>query len=78
MLEGMKPSKRKRHVCKIATSIEELGVIDGEILAAAIADTVKWPANTLATELRKRGVSLSDMTIMRHRKKTCACFREIG
>tara|TARA_R110000803_G_C11931149_1_gene315464 strand:+ start:209 stop:445 length:237 start_codon:yes stop_codon:yes gene_type:complete len=78
MLEGMKPSKRKSHVCKIATSIEELGVIDGEILAAAIADTVKWPANTLATELRKRGVSLSDMTIMRHRKKTCACFREIG
>ena len=78
MLEGMKPAKRKSHVCKVATSIEELSITDGEILAAAIIDNETWPAATLATELRKRGLSLSDMTILRHRKKTCACYREIG
>jgi hypothetical protein len=78
MLEGMKPGKRKSHVCKIATTVEELNITDGQILAEAIIDSTRWPANTLATELRKRGVSLSDMTILRHRKKTCACFRQIG
>jgi hypothetical protein len=78
MLEGIKPPRRVDDVCKVATIIKQLGAPDNEILAAAIMDVSKWPANTLATELRKRGVSLSDMTILRHRKKTCACFRQIG
>jgi|TARA_R110000744_G_scaffold129860_1_gene237369 hypothetical protein len=78
MLEGMKPTKRKSYVCKVATSIEELDATDGKILAAAISDDKTWPAATLATELRKRKLSLSDMTILRHRKQTCVCYREIG
>lgn len=78
MLEGMKPAKSKGHVCKVATTVEELGATDSEILAAAVSDNETWPAATLATELRKRGLSISDMTILRHRKKTCACYREIG
>lgn len=78
MLEGLKPAKSKGHVCKVATTLEELDATDSEILAAAISDNETWPASTLATELRKRGLSLSDMTILRHRKKTCACYRRIG
>jgi hypothetical protein len=78
MLEGIKPAKRADHVCKVATTIKQLGTPDSEILAAAITDASKWPANTLATELRRRGLPLSDMTILRHRKRTCACYREIG
>lgn len=79
MLEGLKPAKSKGHVCKVATTIEELDATDSEILAAAISDANTWPANTLASELRKRGLSISDMTILRHRKKTCVCYRqEIG
>lgn len=78
MLEGMKPTKRKSYVCKVATIIEELETVDSEILAAAINDEKTWPAHALATELRKRKLSLSDMTILRHRKQTCVCYREIG
>jgi hypothetical protein len=78
MLDGMKPAKSKGHVCKVATTLEELDATDSEILAAAISDNETWPASTLATELRKRGLSISDMTILRHRKKTCACYRQIG
>lgn len=79
MLEGMKPAKSKRDVCKVATTIEELDATDSEILVAAISDANTWPAATLASELRKRGLSISDMTILRHRKKTCVCYRqEIG
>ena len=78
MLEGMKPARRVGDVCKVATSIKRLDAPDSEILASAIIDGISWPAHTLATELRKRGLSISDMTIARHRKKACVCFREIG
>jgi hypothetical protein len=78
MLEGINPPRRVDDVCKVATTIKQLGAPDNEILAAAIMDASKWPANTLATELRKRKLSISDMTILRHRKQTCACYREIG
>ena len=78
MLEGITPPRSKKHVCKIATSMEELSATDSEILADAINDTRKWPAQTLSHELSKRGLPMSDMTILRHRKQTCACYREIG
>ena len=79
MLEGLKPPRNKKYVCKVATSIEKLDTADGEVLAAAINDEKTWPAHTLATELGKRGLPLSDMTILRHRKKSCVCYRqEIG
>ena len=35
MLEGLKPAKSKGHVCKVATTLEELDATDSEILAAA-------------------------------------------
>ena len=78
MLEGMKPTKKKSYVCKVSTIIEELDSTDAEILSAAIGDDKTWPAAMLATELRKRKLSISDMTILRHRKQTCVCYREIG
>ena len=58
MLEGIKPPRRVDDVCKVATIIKQLGAPDNEILAAAIMDVSKWPANTLATELRKRKLSI--------------------
>ena len=78
MLEGLKPAKSNVYRCKVATNLKELETADSEILAAAISDDKTWPAQTLATELRKRGVVISDLTIGRHRKKVCACYREIG
>ena len=78
MLEGMTPPKNKVHRCKIATTIEALEAADSEVFAAAINDGTKWPAQTLATELRIRGLSISDGSIHKHRKQSCACYREVG
>jgi hypothetical protein len=78
MLEGMKPAKSNVYRCKVATNLQELEAADSEILADAISDDKTWPAQTLATELRKRGVVISDLTIGRHRKRVCACYREVG
>ena len=78
MLEGMKPAKSNVYRCKVATNLKELDTADSEILANALTDDQTWPAQTLATELRKRGVVISDLTIGRHRKQICACYREIG
>lgn len=78
MLDGMKPPKSKIHRCKIATTIEELEASDSEIFAAAVIDSRTWPAQTLATELRVRGLTISDGSIHKHRKQICACYREVG
>jgi len=78
MLDGMTPPRNKIHRCKIATTTEELAAPDSEIFAAAIDDARKWPAQTLATELRIRGLIISDGSIHKHRKRSCACYREVG
>lgn len=78
MLEGLKPAKSKVYVCKIATSLQELEPADSKILSEAIVDVRTWPAQTLSTQLKIRGLVISDATITRHRKKTCACYRELG
>ena len=78
MLDGMTPPKSKIHRCKIATTIEELEPADSAIFAEAVIDARRWPAQTLATELRIRGLIISDGSITKHRKKSCACYREVG
>ena len=78
MLEGMKPAKSNVYRCKVNTYLMELDATDRDILDSAVDDYKTWPAQTLATALRKRGVVISDLTIGRHRKKVCACYREIG
>ena len=78
MLEGMKPAKSNVFRCKIDTSLKELEQTDSKILADAVDDYKTWPAQTLSIALRKRGVIISDLTIGRHRKRVCACYREIG
>jgi hypothetical protein len=78
MLEGITPPRSGVHRCKVDTYLAELDETDSEILGAAINDNKKWPAQTLAMELRKRGLVMSDASITRHRRKTCACYREVG
>jgi hypothetical protein len=78
MLEGLEPAKSNVYRCKVNTYLLELDATDRDILDSAVDDDKTWPAQTLATALRKRGVIISDLTIGRHRKQVCACYREIG
>lgn len=75
MLEGMIPPKPKSIYCKVANILDELNDSDRKILNGAIENIDAWSANSLSNELRKRGISIADTTISKHRTRTCACYR---
>lgn len=75
MLEGLRPPKNKSESCKVEQMLNGLSEADGAILIEALDNQVLWPHATLSRALRQRGVSLADVTIANHRKRTCACFR---
>lgn len=76
MLEDLVPPKNKAIYCKINQILSELDDKDKAILNGALANVEAWSANSLSAELRKRGISVADTTITKHRTKTCACFRD--
>ena len=76
MLDGMKPPRTKAIYCKIDDLSQSLDDNDRAIFFAAIDDHDGWGARTLSTELRKRGLSVADTTITRHRQRVCACYRD--
>jgi hypothetical protein len=76
MLEGLARPQSKAVYCKVQMQIAELEPADREILIQALADARAWPASTLSTQLRLRGVSLADVTITKHRTQACACYRD--
>ena len=76
MLEDLVPPKNKAVYCKINQILAELDDKDQAILNGALANAEVWSANSLSAELRKRGISVADTTITKHRNKTCACYRD--
>ena len=74
MLEGLTPPVRQ-FSCKAKTVLNGLDGKDQKVLEQALLSPDVWGARTLSTELKKRGLLLSDNAISNHRKKTCACFR---
>ena len=75
MLEGLTPPKNKSESCKVEQILSGLAEPDHGILIEALENQMLWPHATLARALRQRGLSLADVTIANHRKRTCACFR---
>ena len=78
MLEGLSRPQNKTEYCKIDQTLKDLEPADRLILEAAITDYRAWPASTLSTQLRLRGVRVADVTITKHRKKACVCYRGLG
>lgn len=76
MLDGLTPPRTKAIYCKIDDLSKTLDDNDRAIFFAAIDDHDRWGARTLSTELRRRGLSVADTTITKHRGKTCACYRD--
>jgi hypothetical protein len=71
MLEGLTPPV-KIGACKVRTLMESLEPKDQEILKQAIANS-DWPSLTLAEELTKRGLLISESPLRKHRAKRCSC-----
>jgi len=76
MLEDLKPPTNRRGICRIVQISEGLDEGDTKILYKALEEKEIWAARTLATELNKRGITIADTTITRHRNKACNCFRD--
>lgn len=74
MLEGMTPPKTD-WPCAARTVLLTLLDKDAQILQSCLDDAALWPASTLAKELRRRGIVLSDNAIKRHRTGLCSCKR---
>lgn len=75
MLEGMTPPTPEFLTCKVKTIADGLDEADRAVFVDAIVDPKLWPSNTLSNSLRQRGVSIADVTITKHRRQICACFR---
>lgn len=74
MLENLKPPT-KLTPCKVRAVLETLSEADAAILEAAVMDSAKWKIATLATELRKAGLVISDKPITTHRARACSCWK---
>jgi hypothetical protein len=71
MLEDLKPKPRTR-TCAVDTLRKKLEKKDQEILNAAL-ENPEFTSGGLARELSSRGLRISDVSILRHRKKECSC-----
>ena len=73
MLEGLTPPSKQR-VCKVELTAETLEPKDQEILKAAIANPA-WTISGLYTELKQRGITISEKAMTAHRKGQCPCSK---
>ena len=71
-LDGLTPHV-KEVSCKVRLLIKTLSIEDREVLTAAVSDEQRWPARTLQNSLKERGITLTDLTITKHRKGYCSC-----
>lgn len=73
-LDGLTPHV-KEVSCKVRMLLITLSEQDQEVLATAVHDEQRWPARTLSNSLKQRGVSLTDLTITKHRRGFCSCSK---
>ena len=71
-LDGLTPHV-KEVSCKVRLLLKTLSEQDQAVLGAAVNDDFRWPARTLQNSLKERGITLTDLTITKHRKGHCSC-----
>ena len=72
MLEGLAPVV-KVSPCGVRTVTDKLDKADQKILAEAIADYDTWSAHALMVALKRKGITLGDKAIRKHRERVCSC-----
>ena len=71
MLEDLQPPNRLPS-CKVRTILTSLEPKDQQILKSAIDDP-DWSTVSLAEQLTKRGLIVSESPLRKHRAKRCSC-----
>lgn len=73
LFDNMTPPTKAR-TCKVATVAADLSESDAKKLLEMVMSEA-WGIKTLARELNKRGVLISDTPIANHRNKACKCWK---
>ena len=71
MLENLEPPTKKTY-CGVRNLFETLEPKDVASLKKAL-ENPDWTNKGLARELKRRGVSISETPISRHRRGECSC-----
>jgi len=74
VLEGLEPNKRV-YTCGVQTLKDKLDDEDIKILDQALEDVKVWTPYGLEQALKKRGLTLNEKAIRRHREKGCHCWK---
>lgn len=74
MLEGLTPNRRT-YDCAVAREMEKLEPSDQKILQDALDNRRDWSAYSLMTALKKRGITMGDKSIRKHRDEVCSCWK---
>jgi len=72
MLENLKP-KQRIYPCRVRSLLTELPEDDAKIFSNALNDSTLWAAWGLHQALKKRGITVTDKAIKRHRDNDCSC-----
>lgn len=73
ILKDLVAPPKRVPVCKIMAIHDSLDVADQKIFIQAVDNVDEWPAETLARELKRRGVEIGRETIRAHRRGDCVC-----
>lgn len=74
MLEGLTPNRRT-YDCAVAREMDKLDDSDKQILQDALDNPRDWSPYSLMTALKKRGVTMGDKSIRKHRDGVCSCSK---
>jgi hypothetical protein len=74
LLDDLTPTRRQ-FSCRVREAAEDLDTADSERLYEAVGNIQAWTAKGLARELTKRGITISDHSINRHRSGECSCSK---
>lgn len=73
MLEDLKQVPKKVWPCRVRELAATLSPDDAKILIAA-AENPDWSIIGLSQALKKKGLTVSESPIKKHRSKACSCF----
>lgn len=75
MLEGLKKEISPYHSCRVQMFMDSLEAADQKLLQGYLDDP-EFGAISLSSALARRGLTLSEKSIRKHKQRICSCFRD--
>jgi hypothetical protein len=75
MLEGLKKETSPYHSCRVRMFVDTLEPADQKLMQGYLDDPEFGPI-ALSSALSRRGLTLSEKSIRKHKQNLCSCFRD--